>query len=169
MPDKHADKSILEALQGWKARAGVWLRLAVAIGLASGVLLILQAWLLASTINAVVFDKALLYQVMPWLWGLLLLFLVRAGLAWAAEHAAFQAAVRVKLQLREQLYRHVQKLGPAWLSAERTGDVVNAISDGVEALDYLFCRAKFASRTGGHPVLVLLDLNLPKVYGLEVL
>ena len=140
MPDKHADKSILEALQGWKARAGVWLRLAVAIGLASGVLLILQAWLLASTINAVVFDKALLYQVMPWLWGLLLLFLVRAGLAWAAEHAAFQAAVRVKLQLREQLYRHVQKLGPAWLSAERTGDVVNAISDGVEALEAYYAR-----------------------------
>jgi ATP-binding cassette subfamily C protein CydD len=139
MPDK-ADKSILGALQGWKVHAGFWLRLAVAIGLASGLLLILQAWLLASTVNAVVFDKALLHQVMPWLWGLLVLFLVRAALVWAAEQAAFQAAVQVKLQLREQLYRHVQKLGPAWLSGERSGDIVNAISDGVEALEAYYAR-----------------------------
>ena len=140
MPEKNAAKSILEALQGWKAHAGVWLRLAVAIGLTSGVLLILQAWLLANTINAIVFDKAVLRQVMPWLWGLLLLFLVRAGLAWAAEHAAFQAAAGVRLQLRERLYRHVQKLGPAWLGGERSGDIVNVISDGVEALEAYYAR-----------------------------
>jgi len=139
MSDK-TDKSIRQALQGWKDHAGFWLRTAVAIGLASGLLLILQAWLLASTVNAVVFDKAVLPQVMPWLWGLLALFLVRAGLAWASQQAAFHAAVQVKLALREMLYRHVQKLGPAWLSGERSGDIVNAVSDGVEALEAYYAR-----------------------------
>ena len=134
------NKSIPKSLQGWKVHAGLWLRLAVAIGLASGGLLILQAWLLARTVDAVVFEEAVLHQVMPWLWGLLALFLVRAGLAWASEQAAFQAAVQVKLALRELLYRHVQKLGPAWLSGERSGDIVNTLSDGVEALEAYYAR-----------------------------
>ena len=135
-----SNKSILTALQDWKVHAGLWLRLAVAIGLASGGLLILQAWLLARTVDAVVFGQAMLQQVMPWLWGLLALFLVRAGLAWASEQAAFQAAVQVKLALREILYLKVQKLGPAWLSGERSGDIVNTLSDGVEALEAYYAR-----------------------------
>jgi two-component system response regulator len=42
--------------------------------------------------------------------------------------------------------------------------------DGVEALDYLFCAGRYASRAKAEtPVLVLLDLKLPKMDGLEVL
>lgn len=42
--------------------------------------------------------------------------------------------------------------------------------DGEEALDFLFCRGKYANRdTDDFPAIVLLDLKLPKVDGLEVL
>lgn len=41
--------------------------------------------------------------------------------------------------------------------------------DGAEALDYLFARGEFAQRTQGNPAVILLDLKLPKVDGLEVL
>jgi DNA-binding response OmpR family regulator len=41
--------------------------------------------------------------------------------------------------------------------------------DGEEALDYLFCRGKFRDRSGDNPAVILLDLKLPKVDGLEVL
>lgn len=41
--------------------------------------------------------------------------------------------------------------------------------DGEEALEYLFCRGNFKMRTGENPAVVLLDLKLPKVNGLEVL
>jgi CheY-like chemotaxis protein len=41
--------------------------------------------------------------------------------------------------------------------------------DGEEALDYLYCRGKFSTRSHDNPAVILLDLKLPKVDGLEVL
>jgi DNA-binding response OmpR family regulator len=41
--------------------------------------------------------------------------------------------------------------------------------DGEEALDYLYCRGNFNTRLDGNPVVVLLDLKLPKISGAEVL
>lgn len=41
--------------------------------------------------------------------------------------------------------------------------------DGAEALDYLYRRGKYAQRSGCNPVVMLLDLKMPKVDGLEVL
>lgn len=49
-----------------------------------------------------------------------------------------------------------------------TNQVVVA-RDGEEALDYLYCRGDFNMRADNNPVVVLLDLKLPKVDGLEVL
>jgi len=46
---------------------------------------------------------------------------------------------------------------------------VAVVSDGEQALDYLRRRGKFETRPAGNPAVVLLDLKLPKVSGLEVL
>lgn len=43
------------------------------------------------------------------------------------------------------------------------------VNNGAEALDYLHRRGQFADRTGSNPILLLLDLKMPKVSGLEVL
>jgi CheY-like chemotaxis protein len=46
---------------------------------------------------------------------------------------------------------------------------VVTLGDGAEALDYLYRRGQFAGRTNGQPTVILLDLKMPKVDGLEVL
>jgi CheY-like chemotaxis protein len=46
---------------------------------------------------------------------------------------------------------------------------VIVVNNGAEALDYLYGRGKFAQHGNGLPVVVLLDLKMPKVDGLEVL
>jgi DNA-binding response OmpR family regulator len=46
---------------------------------------------------------------------------------------------------------------------------VIVVRDGEEALDYLHRRGTFSDRTNGNPAVVLLDLKLPKVDGLQVL
>jgi CheY-like chemotaxis protein len=53
--------------------------------------------------------------------------------------------------------------------AKYVANQVDVARDGAEALDYLFRRGVFAGRTTGPPALVMLDLKMPKVDGLEVL
>ena len=57
----------------------------------------------------------------------------------------------------------------AALAEHNLANAVVVVQDGEEALDYLYCRGKFKTRTSGRPVVVLLDLKMPKVSGLEVL
>jgi two-component system, response regulator len=56
------------------------------------------------------------------------------------------------------------------LRHEKLANSIFVVRDGEEALDFLFCRGAFAQRTFDQaPKLVLLDLKLPKVDGLQVL
>src|SRR5579863_8414595 len=56
------------------------------------------------------------------------------------------------------------------LKREQLANHIFVARDGEEALDFLFCRGAFAERSFDHPPkLVLLDLKLPKVDGMEVL
>jgi len=57
----------------------------------------------------------------------------------------------------------------AALRSHRVANEVDVARDGAEALDYLYCRGQFANRTPGPLALVLLDLKMPKVDGIEVL
>jgi len=55
------------------------------------------------------------------------------------------------------------------LEKNRIANGVDVVTDGAAALDYLFRRGQHADRAEPDPVVVLLDLKLPKVDGLEVL
>ena len=55
------------------------------------------------------------------------------------------------------------------LAKSQLANEVVVVRDGAEALDYLNRRGEYAGRPVGNPAVVLLDLKLPKVDGLEVL
>lgn len=127
-------------LKSQKKLASSTIHVAVGLGLTAGFLLILQAWLLAKIIHAVVFDSASLAEVQSWLWPMLIIFIVRAVLAWASEQVAFSAAATIKRHLRVTIHHHLQKLGPAYLSGEHSGEMVNTLVDGVEALEDYYAK-----------------------------
>lgn len=106
----------------------------------NGLLAIAQAWCLAVILNAVIFENADLAAVQGWLLGLLGLLAVRAVTVWLGECAAFDTAAKVRTRLRDQVYRHLQMLGPAYLATERSGALVETLTKGIDDLEGYYAR-----------------------------
>lgn len=73
-----------------------------------------------------------------------------------------------RVLLAEDSERDIE-LTLAALEEYNLANEVVVVRDGAEALDYLYRRGKFAGHANGTPVVVLLDLKMPKVDGIEVL
>jgi len=112
--------------------------LTILSGFFAGLLIIWQSWLLSNVINNVFLNGQSITQVM----GLLQLILVaiggRAFLTWVNEVAANVVAVKIKTDLRNRLFAHILKLGPAYSRQQRTGELTAAAVEGIEALDAYF-------------------------------
>ncbi len=127
-------------LKKQKEQSGRLLSLAIALGSMSGLLVIAQAWFLALIINKVIFEKGSLSDVMPWLWMMLGILILRAVIVYFSEQVAFSASADIKQNLRNRLFNHIQLLGPGYLSNESSGDISTVISDGVEKLESYYAR-----------------------------
>jgi CheY-like chemotaxis protein len=73
-----------------------------------------------------------------------------------------------RILLVEDDHRDVE-LSMTALEEYKLANEVVVVRDGQQALDYLYCRGDFESRIEGNPAVILLDLKLPKISGLEVL
>ncbi len=123
---------------GHAARRGLFA--AIGLGLAAGLAVIGQAALLARIVAAVVFHHRPLVALTGDFEALGALFLLRAGLTWAGEIAAFRAAAVVKADLRRRLLDHLFRLGPAYAAGEASADVAATAIEGVEALEPYLAR-----------------------------
>ncbi len=122
--------------QAWMARAT--LILTVGLGFLAGAAMVGQALLLSQIVNRVFIEGAALKDVGSLLGGMLALSLLRAGLVWGSEVSAGQIAGRVKDALRQRLTAHLLALGPAYIREERSGELTNTLTEGIEALDAYF-------------------------------
>jgi len=111
------------------------LSLTVLSGFLIGLLVIGQAYLLSRTVNGVFLEGQTLAQVSQWLRLILVIIAGRAFLTWVNEVSANAVAVRIKTDLRERLFDHILKLGPAYTRGQRTGELTTAAVEGIEALD----------------------------------
>lgn len=110
----------------------------VLTGFLAGLLTIGQASALSQVVERVFLEGQNLPEVGGLLRFILIIVFLRALLAWGSEVSANAVAVRVKSDLRQQLFDKILRLGPAYTRGERTGELVNAAMEGVESLDAYF-------------------------------
>lgn len=119
-----------------EARAsGLLLPLAILFGFLAGVLIVLQSYQVSRIIAGVFLQKQTLSQVLPLLRAVILIVIARALLTFLNEVAAGRLAVNVKNRLRRLLFEKLNRLGPAYLKDEHTGELVTTAIQGVDALD----------------------------------
>ena len=117
-----------------------FLVLAVAIGGATALLVVAQAWLIATIVaDAFVHHRSLASVRTPVLL-LAATVLGRSFLAWLSERAAHRASASAKSELRRAAAERVAALGPAGLEGRDTGELSVLMTTGIDALDGYFAR-----------------------------
>ena len=128
------DQRLLDQLR----RVRVQLAAAISLGLLAGVLLIGQAYLLSQTVSRVFLDGQRLRDIRALLAGLVVIAIVRAAALWIGEIASHHTAGRIKADLRERFFAHLIELGPAYARGERSGELANTATEGIDVLDAYF-------------------------------
>ncbi len=121
------------------AAARGYLAVTVVLGLAATALILFQASLLAHLLAGAATGTGVTVLAGS-LGALAIVLLARAAAAYGGEVTALRAAAAVKSQLRRRLTDHVLKLGPAWLTGHRSGEVTTLATRGLDALDPYFAR-----------------------------
>lgn len=127
-------------LMGLARSARFPLIFAGAAPLVSGVLLVVQAWLLARVLDSAIvghFPRAELLGSIAAIAGLML---VRACITWAGERAGADASERIKRHVRQSLFQRLVQKGPHWSRGKASGELASAVVDQVEALDGFFAK-----------------------------
>jgi ATP-binding cassette subfamily C protein CydCD len=130
------DPRLLEYARSTRA----YLVLSVGVGGATALLVIAQAWLIATVVaDAFVAHRGLTALRAPLL-ALLAVVCGRAFLGWVTERAAFRASAAAKSDLRLAAAARVADLGPAGLERRDTGQLTVLLTSGIDALDGYFSR-----------------------------
>lgn len=116
------------------------LMLAGAAPLVSGALLVVQAWLLASVLDAAIVRDVPRQELLASIVGIAALMLLRATITWAGERAGADAAERIKRHVRQSLFARMVAKGPYWSRGKASGELASAVVDQVEALDGFFAK-----------------------------
>ncbi|KGK41583.1 hypothetical protein LH51_13635 [Nitrincola sp. A-D6] len=132
------EKSLwLKGLLGTDKR---WVRLSVAAGVFAGLMLVLQAHLLARAVNETLFQGAQLSDLKGVLLILLFALLLRAASGVLKEWSGQRASVGVRSRLRTELLARLAQLGPAYSKSQRSGELSSLLMEQVEALDGFIAR-----------------------------
>ena len=118
--------------------ARMWILLSVVAGFSGGLLLILQATLLARIIHGAFMDGLSRAAFSPLLWLLIAVIIGRAILAWARELCGFHAGARIRQEIRMTLMRHMAALGPIQGNRSHSGGLSTVLLEQVEALQAFY-------------------------------
>lgn len=117
-----------------------WLLVSRLLGLASGLLIVAQAWLLARILNHLIVEniprEALLLPFVQ----LVLVFVLRAWVVWLRERVGFHAGLHIRYEIRRQVLERLQQAGPAWIQGRPAGSWATLILEQIDDMHDYYAR-----------------------------
>ena len=138
-----------------------WLRLSYLLGTLSALLILAQAWFLASLLQALLIDhqprdSQLLHFIL-----LLACFAGRAFLAWLREKIGFKTGQAIRQTLRRQVLNRLSDLGPAWIQCKPAGSWATLLLEQIEEMQDYYARYLPQMMLAGIIPLLVLILLFP--------
>ncbi|ORM69273.1 heme ABC transporter permease/ATP-binding protein CydD [Pantoea rwandensis] len=138
--EKSRQQHILRWLRQQRQHGTRGLRAASLLGFAGALVIIAQAWILASLLQSLIVAQqprgTLLYEFLL----LLLCFILRAGLNYAREMAGYRAGVAIRRALRQQVLDRLNALGPAWIQGKPAGSWATLLLEQIEEMQEYYAR-----------------------------
>ena len=129
-----SNKNALRWLLKQSQAAKTWVILSVAVGFCSGILLIIQARILALIVHGAFMVNTSMVTLWPLFGAGLGVIILRAALGWTREITGFYAGAKIRQKIRMILLEHLISLGPAYTGRQSTGALASAILEQVEGL-----------------------------------
>ncbi|WP_192456798.1 heme ABC transporter permease/ATP-binding protein CydD [Musicola keenii] len=133
-------RELLRWLKQQSKLAHRWLRLSLLLGVISGLLIVAQAWLMASLLHALMIEHTLRPALTPLFLWLAAAFMLRAAVSWMRERVGFRCGLAVRRQVRRQVLDRLQQLGPAWIQGKPAGSWASLILEQVDNMQDYYAR-----------------------------
>jgi len=138
--NKSRQQELLRWLRQQRHHGARNLRAASLLGFAGALVIIAQAWLLASLLQALIVAQQPRTALLTDFALLLLCFVLRAGLHFAREMAGHRAGTAIRLALRQQVLDRLNELGPAWIQGKPAGSWATLLLEQIEEMQEYYAR-----------------------------
>ncbi|HHQ4887161.1 TPA: ABC transporter transmembrane domain-containing protein, partial [Aeromonas veronii] len=138
------DKKTQKRLYGWLRKQSShgrrWITISIAFGLGQGILMVAQAWLLATLLHGFIIESSTPEQSITLFITLLLVTLGKAALAYGREVASFKAGSAVRQTIRQLVLARLSRLGPAYIQRRPAGSWASLLLEQIENMQDFFSR-----------------------------
>ena len=138
--NKSRQQELLRWLRQQRHHGARSLRVASLLGFAGALVIIAQAWLLASLLQNLIVAQQPRATLLNDFLLLLLCFVLRAGLHYAREMAGHRAGVAIRRALRQQVLDRLNALGPAWIQGKPAGSWATLLLEQIEEMQEYYAR-----------------------------
>ncbi|WP_063657078.1 heme ABC transporter permease/ATP-binding protein CydD [Candidatus Arsenophonus triatominarum] len=138
--DKQKQTELVKWLKQQSAPAKHWLRLFMLLGIISGLLIVTQAWLLATILQALIIDNVPREQLLVQFSLLICVFIVRAIINFIRESVGFVCGKIVRQQIRSMVLNKLNQLGPIWVKNKPAGSWATIILEQIEDIQDYYAR-----------------------------
>ncbi|WP_340614796.1 heme ABC transporter permease/ATP-binding protein CydD [Xenorhabdus thailandensis] len=138
--DKTRQSELVRWLKQQTAPARRWLRLSMLLGLISGLLIISQAWFLATILQALIIDNVPRENLINQFLILAATFTLRAVINAVRERVGFICGKVIRQQIRNMVLDKLEQLGPVWVKGKPAGSWATIILEQIEDMQDFYSR-----------------------------